>query len=145
MTVLGVAIASTGLLFLGGGGPNPSGSWTIGSGMVLTAYLFGSIGAGLIVAGLGRYVMKMRSAVRSTGAGLLAVASGAVGGTVMLLGLLFGCADSLIIPGAASCGVGTLSALIGYLFGMVGAAFVTVGILEIGLWARGSPHIAGPH
>lgn len=141
VTVIGVAVAITGLLFLGCG-PNPGGGCSVGSGMVLTAYLFGAIGAVLIVAGSRGHIMKMRSAVRSTGTVLLAVASGVVGGAVMLLGLLFGCAGSLIIPGSAGCGVGTLSALIGYMFGMVGAVFVTVGILEIGIWAKDSPAIA---
>src|SRR5438094_2242346 len=118
-------VATIGLLFLGCG-PNPGGgSCSVGWDQALIAYLFGSIGAGFIGGGLGKHMIaraKMHSARPSAGPSLLGIASGLVGGTVMILGLLFTCSDSLIVPGAAACGVGLLAALIAYSFGMVGAA-----------------------
>ena len=61
----------------------------------------------------------------------------------MLFGLLFTCLDSLIIPGAAACGVGAPAALLAYLFGTVGTGLVACGVLGVGFYRKGSASVAG--
>jgi len=132
LTLLGGVVAVVGLLFLGCG---PTPGWTCGvpAEGVLVSYLFGATGAALITGAQ----MKGRKgstpvSLPSSHQGFVATATILVGATVMMLGLLFSCATSLIA--GAACGVGPLSALIAYGFAIGGASLVAIGSFEIRIW-----------
>jgi len=141
LTLLGGAVAGVGLLFLGCG-PTPGGTCATPSEDVVLGYLFGSAGAALItVAQMKGRRGSTSVSSRSSHQGVVGATTTLLGGTVMMMGLLFSCANPFFIAGTASCGVGPLAALIAYGFGIGGATLLAMGLFEMRMsWTHTGKH-----